>query len=132
MGCIDTSLSTSDLRTKMLAKRRIEELIAMMPLHLGAGLLLALAVQGRSAEEEGEASSFVLFGIHALIAGSLFLIGWWFGAGARRSTAASQQLPSAPLASPAVPPLPRCVEAGTQTESEGRSSGRALSWRSAS
>jgi hypothetical protein len=61
VGCVDTSLNTSDLGTKFLTKRRFEELLAMMPLRLGVGLLAIGKAEGKRTEDEEDDNYFYLF-----------------------------------------------------------------------
>ena len=63
VDCVDTSLNTSDLGAKFLPRWRFEELISMMPLRLGIGLLSISGVDGRGIDNRSSDSSDIKFSI---------------------------------------------------------------------
>lgn len=94
IDCVDTSLNTSDIGTKFLTKRRFEELIAMMPLRLGIGLLAVGGVEGKETKNEDEGSSGTNFLVLVMIVVALmtlvaFLVGCLVGKALGTSSAAA-------------------------------------------
>ena len=81
IGCVDTSLNTSDLGNMLLTAKRFLELLAMMPLRLGVGLL---AIGGADAldQHDGEGDGY-FYPFVAVLSLSLMLaafgIGWVIG-----------------------------------------------------
>ena len=77
VGCVDTALNTSDLGTKLLVKKRFEELICMMPIRVGIGLLSVAKVEAKREDYDNEEPMYhaFIFCMYTSIIGCIFFFG---------------------------------------------------------